>query len=88
MIDLIVRMIFKVPSLRLAIFDEVNWYNSLGLIFEDPEAMKTAATFWWEPDGWRGWAQKDNGMLYFHDIPEHSIGDILEVTNREENNEA
>mgnify|MGYP007090088838 CR=1 FL=1 len=87
MIDFIVRMIFKWPSLRLAIFDEVNWYNSLGLIFEDPEAMKTAAAFWWEPDGWRGW-QEHEGKYYFHDIPEPTIGDILDAVNRGVDNEA
>lgn len=87
MIDFIVRNLFKWPALRLALFDEVNWYNSLGLIVEDPEAMKTAATFWWEPDGWRGW-QEHEGKYYFHDTPESTIGDILDTVKRGVDNEA
>ena len=87
MIDFIVRMIFKWPSLRLAIFDEVNWHNSLGLIFEDKEAMESAATFWWETDGWRGWTE-ESGRYYFYDIPEPTIGDITDTVNRGVDNEA
>jgi len=87
LIDFIVRTLFRWDALRTAIFDEVNWYNSIGLIFEDKEAMKTAAAFWWEPDGWRGWTE-ENGKYYFHDIPEPTIGDILDTINRGGHNEA
>ena len=79
MIDWIIRQLFKWDALRLAIFDEVEMYNSITRIMADPEAMKTATAMWDEGDGWRGWTIKDNGNYYFHDVPEKGIGDIMDI---------
>ena len=79
MVDKIVNFIFKWEKLRLAIFDEVNLYNSFTRILNDPESMQTASAFWDDGDGWRGWTIKDDGNYYFHDLPEKSLGDILEM---------
>lgn len=79
MIDFIIRQLFKWNSLRMGIFSEVDWYNSISRTLDDPEAMKTASAMWCEPDGWRGWTIKDDGSYYFHDIPEKGIGDIMDI---------
>jgi predicted double-glycine peptidase len=79
MIENIVNLLFKWTSLRQAIFAEVNFYNSLTRIMEDPEAMKTAMSMWEDPDGWRGWVIKDNGNYYFNDVPEFGMSDLIET---------
>ena len=84
MVDKIVNFIFKWEKLRLAIFDEVNLYNSFTRILNDPESMETATALWDEGDGWRGWTIKDDGNYYFHDLPEQSLSDILEMISDRE----
>jgi hypothetical protein len=78
MIDWIIRQLFKWQPLRLAIFSEVDWYNSITRIMEDPEDMKIATAMWCESDGWRGWTI-DDGKYYFNDIPEKSLSDLMEI---------
>jgi hypothetical protein len=78
MIDWLVNKIFSIKTLREALFAEVNFYNSITRIMQDPEEMKTAAAMWDEGDGWRGWTFDDN-RYYFHDIPEKSLSDIMEI---------
>lgn len=77
--DRIVNFLFKWEKLRVAIFREVEWENSLGRIIKDPESMKTGSLFWCDIDGWRGWTQTDDMSYYFHDIPEKDIGDIFDI---------
>ena len=79
MIDFIIKQLFKWQPLRLAIFDEVNMYNSITRILADPEEMKIATALWDDADGWRGWTIRDNGNYYFHDVPEKGIGDIMDI---------
>ncbi|MEY3378215.1 MAG: hypothetical protein RLZZ328_1375 [Bacteroidota bacterium] len=75
----LVEILFKWRALRNAIFAEVDWYNSITRTIQDPESMKTGSAFWCEEDGWRGWTQQDNGVYYFHDVPEKSISDMFEI---------
>lgn len=77
--DRLVNLIFKWKRLRLAIFAEVDWYNSISRTLADLEAMKTASAMWCEEDGWRGWDIKDDGSYYFHDVPEKSISDMMDI---------
>ncbi|NDB62144.1 hypothetical protein EB001_27455 [bacterium] len=84
MIDWLIRQMFKIPALRINIFQEVDLYNSITRIMSDPESMKTASAFWDEGDGWRGWTIKEDGRYYFHDIAEHSLGDIMRLVTLEE----
>lgn len=79
MLDKIIRLLFSWENLRLAIFSEVDWYNSITRTLNDPESMKIASAFWCEEDGWRGWEIRDDGSYYFHDIPEKHLSDILEI---------
>jgi hypothetical protein len=74
MIDWLVRTIFRFNSLREAIFEEVELYNYLGHIINDPESMQTASKAWDEGDGWRGWT-KGEYKYYFNDIPEKKLAD-------------
>lgn len=79
MIDKLVNLLFKWERLREALFIEVNFYNSISRTMKDPEAMKTAAAFWDEGDGWRGWEVED-GKYYFNDVPEYDLmGAMLEL---------
>lgn len=82
--DRLINFLFKWDSLRIAIFAEVDWYNSISRTLADPEAMKTASAMWCEPDGWRGWNMKDDGTYYFHDLPEKGIGDMIKILYWEE----
>ena len=75
----LIDFIFRWEKLRLAIFAEVDWYNSISRTLSDPEAMKTSSAMWCEPDGWRGWYIKDDGTYYFHDLPEKGIGDMMDI---------
>ena len=84
MVDKIINFIFRWEKLRFAIFDEVNLYNSFTRILNDPESMETATALWDEGDGWRGWTIKDDGNYYFHDLPEKSLSDILEMISDRE----
>ena len=77
MIDKLVRTLFKWDTLRYEIFAEVDLYNSLTRIINDPESMKTATAMWCDPDGWRGWTIKDNGNYFFNDIPETSFSSLM-----------
>ena len=86
MIDFIIRQLFKWKSLRNAIFNEVDMYNSITRIMADPVASSIASAFWCESDGWRGWTIKDN-KYYFHDIPEPGISDIMYIINGGEDEE-
>lgn len=70
---------FKWDSLRVAIFSEVDWHNSITRTLNDPESMETAASMWSEEDGWRGWNRKENGNYYFHDIPEKGLSDLMDI---------
>ncbi len=79
MLDHITRVLFSWERLRLFIFAEVDWYNSITRTLNDPEAMKTASAIWCEQDGWRGWNIKENGSYYFHDIPEKGLSDIFDI---------
>jgi hypothetical protein len=83
-VDKIVNFIFRWEKLRLAIFAEVNFYNSFTRIINDPESMETATALWDEGDGWRGWTIKDDGNYYFHDLPEKSLSDILDMISDRE----
>ncbi len=71
MIEAIVNRIMRWDSLRNAVFDEVNMYNSLTRIINDPESMKTAAAYWEEKAGWKGW-NTNNNKYYFNDIEENT----------------
>lgn len=84
MIDRLVKLLFSWDRLRVAIFAEVDWSNSIGRTLNDPDSMKTASEFWCEEDGWRGWSIKDDGSYYFHDVPEHHLGDILDLVIKKE----
>ena len=46
--------------------------------------METATALWDEGDGWRGWTIKDDGNYYFHDLPEKSLSDILDMISDRE----
>jgi hypothetical protein len=85
MIDNIVNLLFKWDRLRYAIFSEVDLYNTVTRIMADPEASSIATAMWDEGDGWRGWTIKDNGSYYFHDVPEHSLGDMMHILMDKEN---
>lgn len=79
MIDWLVRQIFKIDPLRVALFQEVNMYNSITRIMADDESSKIACAIWCDEYGWRGWNIKEDGTYYFHDIAEHSLGDIMRL---------
>ncbi|MFN7583995.1 MAG: hypothetical protein ACK5P0_01410 [bacterium] len=79
MLDNIIKLIFSWEKLRLAVFAEVDWYNSITRTLNDPDSMKTASAFWCEEDGWRGWGIKDDGSYYFHDVPEKHLSDIFDI---------
>jgi hypothetical protein len=82
--DWLVRQLFKIKPLRIALFEEVELYNSITRIMADDESSKIACALWCEEDGWRGWNIKEDGRYYFHDVPEHTLGDIMTiVTDRE-----
>jgi hypothetical protein len=76
MIDKIIRLIFSFKKLRLAIFDEVDLYNSITRTLEDPYYGSTALAVWCEDDGWRGWTKTDEGYLFI-DYPETSLYNIF-----------
>jgi len=84
MLDRITRTLFSWERLRLTIFAEVDWYNSITRTLNDPESMKTASAFWCEEDGWRGWGIKDNGSYYFHDVPEKHLSNVFDVIVKKE----
>lgn len=79
MVDNIVNFLFKWDRLRTAIFAEVDFYNSISRTLADPDAMKVASAMWCDHDGWRGWNIKDDGTYYFHDLPEKSLGDMMDI---------
>jgi hypothetical protein len=81
MIDKVVNMIFSLDSLRTAVFAEVDLYNSVTRIMADDESSKIACAVWCDEDGWRGWNIKEDGTYYFHDIPEHTLGDIMDIVS-------
>ena len=81
MIDKVVNMIFSLDSLRTAVFAEVDLYNSVTRIIADDESSKIACAVWCDEDGWRGWNIKEDGTYYFHDIPEHTLGDIMDIVS-------
>lgn len=84
MMDWLVRQLFKIKPLKIALFEEVELYNSITRIMADDESSKIACALWCEEDGWRGWNVKEDGRYYFHDVPEHTLGDIMAiVTDRE-----
>lgn len=76
MIDYLVRLISKWDKLYNAIANEVEIETMVGRTMNDPEAMETAASFWDEGDGWRGWAKNsDMNRYFFNDIPEYGFVD-------------
>jgi hypothetical protein len=83
MIDWLVRQIFRIDPLRIALFQEVDMYNSITRIMADDESSKIACSIWCDQDGWRGWNIKEDGTHYFHDIAEHSLGDIMRAITPE-----
>jgi hypothetical protein len=84
MLDKIINLLFSWDRLRVAIFAEVDWFNSITRTLNDPESMKTTSAFWCEEDGWRGWGIKEDGSYYFHDLPEKDLGGILDIVVKKE----
>lgn len=84
MIDNLVNWLFRWDRLRHAIFNEVDMYNSITRIMADDESSKIACALWCEEDGWRGWNIKEDGRYYFHDVPEHTLGDIMAIVTERE----
>ena len=80
MIDWLIRQLFKWNNFRSAVFEEVDWQNSIGLILNDPQDMSIATCMWYETDGWKGWTIENN-VYYFNDIPEKSLSDLMGVLN-------
>jgi len=87
MIEWLVNRLFWWAPLRQAIVEEVHMYDYLSNIINDPEAMKTGASFYPDTDGWRSWSQdQDTGKYYFNDVPENSMIDaFLELEKMESN---
>jgi hypothetical protein len=56
MIEWLARRIFGWTALREHIFQEVHFYDYLDNIINDPEEMKTAASFYPDADGYRAWS--------------------------------
>jgi hypothetical protein len=78
MINWLVKSIFGWESLRNAVTDEVHMYDMIGIALE--ETGSAGCLFWNESDGWRGWDyDQENKRYYFHDIPEQSISDMLDI---------
>lgn len=76
MIDYLVKLISKWDKLYNAIANEVEFETMIGRTMNDPESMETAAAFWDEGDGWRGWVKNnDMNRYFFNDIPEHGFMD-------------
>ena len=46
MIDWLIRQMFKVTPLRVALFEEVDMYNSITRILADDESSKIACAIW------------------------------------------
>jgi hypothetical protein len=84
MIDWLINKLFWWTPVREAIFAEVNFYNSITRTMNDPESMKIVSSFWDEEDGWRGWAIKDDGTYYFHDTPEKTLGEVMDILSETE----
>ena len=76
MIEWLANRIFGWTRLRDHIFQELHFYDYMDNIINDPESMKTAASFYPDVDGYRAWSQNpDTGKYYFNDIPEANIID-------------
>ena len=74
MINWLIRQMFKIPALRINIFQEVHMYDRLDHIMADPEAMEIASSFIPDFDGWRSWSyNKDKNRFYFNDVPEEDM---------------
>jgi hypothetical protein len=88
MIEWLARRIFGWAPLREHIFQEVHFYDYLDNIINDPEEMKTAASFYPDADGYRAWSQNpDTGKYYFNDIPEANFVDAASELEKMESHD-
>jgi uncharacterized protein YkuJ len=79
MINWLVNRIFRLDSLRNAIFDEVHMYDHIETILKDPEGMKIASSSWMEGDTWYGWTfNESKNKYYFDDIGNKSLVGLWE----------
>ena len=78
MIEWLARRIFSWTTLREEVVKEVHFYDYLDSIMKDPESMETAASFYPDSDGYRGWSKSpDTGKYYYNDVPEDSLMDAM-----------
>jgi hypothetical protein len=79
MIMWLVDRIFRWDSLRNAVFDEVNFYQSITRRIWDMERENPTNLTWSEGDRWYGWTfNNTTKRYYFDDIGNESLMGLWE----------
>ena len=74
MINWLVNRIFRWDTLRDAVFDEVNLYQSIDKGMWENEKLRPTNLTWSEGDRWYGWIYNDKlKRYYFDDIGNESL---------------
>jgi hypothetical protein len=74
MINWLVNRIFRWDTLRDAVFDEVNLYQSIDKGMWENENLRPTNLTWSEGDRWYGWTYNDKlKRYYFDDIGNESL---------------
>ena len=89
MIQHIVNRIFSWDSLRKAVFDEVNLYQSVDRSMWEHERSRPTNLTWSEGDIWYGWTYNESKKrYYFDDIGNESLMGLWEEQWAREENDA
>lgn len=78
-IEWIVQKIFTWGSLRNAIFDEINLYQSIEKSLSESNNSQPSNLFWCEGDKWYGWTfDRLKNRYYFEDVGHDSLMNFWE----------
>lgn len=79
MLKFLVNRIFRWDALRNAIFDEVNFYQSIDKAMWESENISPTNLTWSEGDRWYGWTYNPKlKRYYFDDIGNESLMGLWE----------
>ena len=79
--DRIISLIFSWEKLRLAIFEEVRFYDYITKVIKESKDEEPNNKYWKEGDTWYGWSyNKEFNRYYFNDYGTKSFSELLDIS--------
>ena len=78
--DRLIKVIFSWEKLRLAIFEEVRFYNYITKVIKESKDEEPNNKYWMEGDLWYGWSYNEEfNRYYFYDTGSKSLMNLMDT---------